>query len=523
MDSFVEGVKRPCTEPVFEAVIYEWRLTNVDMEHPLFDITYVGQTCRGGMTGEKALQERTKRHERDSTGHDGDLGLHAMIRDYGMEVFTVTILETYSGTYEEAHAWADERERALIEERGGMLQDMDEMPEGGQTLNLTKGGQGDTTGHWELIQVKSNLKWSRVVQPALETYYASNGDLRIPKSYATHDGVKLGQIVKKIRFTRLFVRHHPERLTWLEERGWVENERDATWEQDIQPELEKFFLEHRHLNIPQRYQTGGIKLGLFVSNVRANLEEYSKKHPERMAWLQERGWIDNANNAAWEKIRESLDNYFTVHGNLNVSQRYVTEDGFKLGHIVNDMRSGYCYVRGRPDRVEFLEERGWVWNIKDDYWERVLVPEFMTYYSRHGNLRIPRNFVSENDIKLGSIVHTIRNQKCWVSGYPERTQWLLDLGFVQNTQEEAWLNFKEELVEYLEKHKTFSVPVSFQTKRGYYLRQQIQNVRNSHLHCFIKNHPDRAKFLYNLGFKMNTQDPVKNERIWASLLPPPES
>ena len=179
----------------------------------------------------------------------------------------------------------------------------------------------------------------------------------MPQSYTVPDGFPLGQLVSNIRSQHDYIKGHPERRTWLQERGWVENELDAKWE-DVQRYLGAYFDKNGDLRVPQSYTVpDGFPLGQLVSNIRSQ-HDYIKGHPERRTWLQERGWVENELDAKWEDVQRYLQAYFDKKGDLRVPRSYTVPDGFPLGQLVSHIRSRHDYIKGHPERRTWLKAHG---------------------------------------------------------------------------------------------------------------------------------------------------------------------
>ena len=281
--------------PLINAVIYQWCLDHIDPDHPLFQTSYFGQTVRAGLTTQEAFNARTAAHKSEAARDPKDVGIHWAIQAFGFDAFTVRVLETKCLPPVEARAWANAREIALIAEHGGVMRDREPDTPIRQTFNLQQGGQGDPKAVWDAIEARSGVKW-RKAQFYLQEYYDGPGEkkhLRVPESYKAPDGFALGKVVHSIRSQHHYVKGHPERLAWLQERGWVANERDAKWE-DVQSYLQEYYDgpgEKKHLRVPQSYKApdDGFALGVVVDSIRQR-HVYVKGHPERLAWLKERGF-----------------------------------------------------------------------------------------------------------------------------------------------------------------------------------------------------------------------------------------
>jgi len=418
--------KRKCSAQPVNAVIYEWCLDRIERNHPLFHVSYIGQVVRPGMTAQAAFEVRTRQHVCDAARKAKELGLHWAIQTFGVDAFTVCIVETNRLPYVEAIAWANEREIALIAQRGGPMRDREPDNSIRQTLNLTAGGRGDPGAVWQSIEIRSETRW-RKAQTYLSAYYNEHGNLRVPTAYTSPDGFRLGELVKGTRTCGYYVNGRCDRLAWLEQRGWVVNEFTAKWK-DAQSYLQAFYNEHNHLRVPKAYITSdGVKLGYLVSKIRSE-GMYVKGHADRLTWLKKRGWVANTHDAMWETAQSYLQAFYNEHKHLRVSQNYKAQDGFKLGKLVQSIRTRGIYVNVNRDRLLWLKERGWVANVYDTMWETAQT-YLQAFYNEHKHLIVPSAYIITDDFNLGRLVSSIRNRGSHVRGHPERLMWLKAHGF----------------------------------------------------------------------------------------------
>lgn len=189
----------PPDDPWYTAVIYEAHLEHVDPEKPLWRVPYIGQVVRVG-TAEQNFEKRKRQHETKATRDSKDLGFHAIIGMYGADKIAWRIVSSKSGRRSEVQAWANAEEIRLIGEHGGVLRDMDAKLQ--QTLNLTKGGQGDPAVVWAGIEARRRRALAKF-KAAMEAYVAEHGSALVPKAYVDDDGYRLGAQLNKFRQGRM--------------------------------------------------------------------------------------------------------------------------------------------------------------------------------------------------------------------------------------------------------------------------------------------------------------------------------
>ena len=75
------------------------------------------------------------------------------------------------------------------------------------------------------VDSEPDAHWEDVMY-AFEEFHSTHGHLRVPRN-AVVNGIRLGQLVNRIRTHHCFVQSHPERAQWFYEHGFVMHTRDA--------------------------------------------------------------------------------------------------------------------------------------------------------------------------------------------------------------------------------------------------------------------------------------------------------
>lgn len=176
-------------------------------------------------------------------------------------------------------------------------------------------------------------RWEENYLCALK-YYQQNGNLRVPASYKTADGVALGEWIRKLRELRAGkIAGRPlteQQIKRLDAIGmeWG-SPHDALWEAAYNA-AKHYYAQHGHLEVDKDYSTvDGIFLGRWLyeqrKKYRAGAKTLTKERIERL----------NAIGMQWE-IRDSWDyrynlaqQYLQAHG--NIPGTYVTEEKVWLG------------------------------------------------------------------------------------------------------------------------------------------------------------------------------------------------
>ena len=114
--------------------------------------------------------------------------------------------------------------------------------------------------------------------PKLKAYYEKNKDLRVP----TNDP-DLGTIVSGIRSRKAFL-WHADFKAWLDEHGFVYDERMRRLEEGVWPKFKAYYEKNKHLRVPQ----SDPDLGKIVRDIRS--KNCFLWHADFKAWLDEHGF-----------------------------------------------------------------------------------------------------------------------------------------------------------------------------------------------------------------------------------------
>lgn len=105
----------------------------------------------------------------------------------------------------------------------------------------------------------------------------------------------------------------------------------------------------------------------------------------------------------WDRYYAQAAQYYAKAGNLDVKISYVTEDGFRLGIWLNNIRQyrqhGSRVLNSRRQRQ--LEQIGMIWDKLSFKWERGYQAA-RQYFKENGNLNVPADFVAADGFRLGS-------------------------------------------------------------------------------------------------------------------------
>ena len=186
-------------DPWYTMVIYRAWLERADPEEPLWRTPYFGQAVRSG-TAEENFKDRKREHELKSARDDKDLGFLAVIGRFGPDAIAWEIVASKSGPRTAMRECANAEEKRLIAENGGVLRDMDDRLK--QTLNLTKGGQGDARAVWAAIDARHRHALTKFKR-SMEKYVAEHGTALVPHVFVDANKYPLGVALSSFRQGRM--------------------------------------------------------------------------------------------------------------------------------------------------------------------------------------------------------------------------------------------------------------------------------------------------------------------------------
>ena len=324
--------------------------------------------------------------------------------------------------------------------------------------------------------------WDRMFAEA-KKYYEQYGNLEVPKRYKTAEGYSLGSWImtqRKVRRGEQFGVLGEDRIKQLEEIGMVwESCRDFSWRK-YHAAAKKYFVEHGDLKVPVQYVQDGVKLGVWISNLRTYRKigaQTSYLTEERVAALNDLGMVWNVRDVLWERGFAAAEAHYARYGNLEVPVHYVSADGTKLGVWLNNLRSVYKgNIRGRrlaQEQIDALNAIGMTWqNKQETAWERGYA-HAQAYYATQGNLSVPTAYKTENGYALGKWLMRQRENKRNLS--QECIAKLDMLGFVwqkPNSWEFRYLLVKK----YYDEHGNAKVPADY-VVNGVWLNKWLSEQR----------------------------------------------
>ena len=213
----------------------------------------------------------------------------------------------------------------------------------------------------------------------------------------------------------------PEQLNCLNELGFVW--KIVNWELGYK-HLVTYKEDFGDCLVPMSFKSSQFNLGSWVNKQRLKKDKLTT---ERLDQLSELGFVwgpmGRTNDLHWEDFLKYLVIYKEEFGDCLVPSPFTFND-YDLGSWVNKQRLRKDKLK--PQRLESLNELGFVWDISNAQWEDGF-KYLATYKEEFGDCLVPISFQS-NVYRLGGWVSKQRGQKERLT--PERIKRLNDLGFV---------------------------------------------------------------------------------------------
>ncbi|MBQ8076564.1 MAG: Helicase associated domain protein [Oscillospiraceae bacterium] len=251
-----------------------------------------------------------------------------------------------------------------------------------------------------------DLAWERNYLAA-KAYYEKNGNLLPPRNYVDENGVPLGLWVMTMRTCRANHKTSkvtPERIAKLDAIGMVWNNLvSEQWEKNYL-EAAEYFRQHGDLRVPGRYVTpSGIKLGNWIVHLRLARKgraPYSLTQ-EQIARLDLIGMVWDAIEDSWNTGYQEAKTYYLQNHTLKIPAQYTTPSGFSLGVWISKQRVRLKKGQIPQDQIDLLNAIGMYWDVHSEKWQE-MYSFAESYYSSHGDLKIPRNYRTPSGARLDS-------------------------------------------------------------------------------------------------------------------------
>ncbi len=254
----------------------------------------------------------------------------------------------------------------------------------------------------------------------LRAFKAIHGHCNVPDSWSENQ--KLGNWVHNQRAFRKKRQLSEDRIQRLDEIGLVWDSRDVSWE-EMFAALVIYRENNGHCNVPHLCSKNP-KLGKWVHKQRQKRRN-NQLSEEQIRRLDQIGLIWNPSDLAWEEKFAELLTYKKINGHCNVPNHWSKNQ--QLGEWVANQRAFRKKGKLSEDRIQRLNQIGFLWDILDALWEEKFA-ELLAYNKINGHCKVPVKG-SENP-QLGSWVDRQRTFRKKGKLSENRIQRLDEIGFV---------------------------------------------------------------------------------------------
>ena len=349
---------------------------------------------------------------------------------------------------------------------------------------------------YEMLEdIKERLltPWEEMYEYA-KIYYEHYNNLEVPRRFMTNDGytyeedgkIRLGQWISSQRQKVPQESDQGHLLTKIGMRFETKKISTLSWEEMY--EYARIYYEHYNdLEVSQKFRTndgytyeedGKIRLGQWIRSQR----QVTSKESEKGYLLIEIGmrFETKRNTLSWEEMYEYAKIYYKHYNNLEVPDRFRTNDGYtyeeygkiRLGNWISSQRQR---LSQQSKRGHLLSEIGMRFETKRNTlsWEETY--EYAKiYYEHYNNLEVPFKFMTndgytpqeEGKIRLGQWISSQRRK---VPPESEQGHLLTEIGMRFETKRNtlSWEEMYEYAKIYYEHYNNLEVPQKFRTNDGY--------------------------------------------------------
>lgn len=199
------------------------------------------------------------------------------------------------------------------------------------------------------------------------------------------------------------------------------------------------------------------------------------------------GRLNDVLTVSWQTMFEQAKKYYSENGDLEVPARFITNDGYSLGHWIYNQRAvrkGQQTGNLSEEQIEKLNSIGMRRDLYTDYsWEKNFNAA-KDYYEKNGHLDVPSRFVTRDGLPLGAWLSSLRT---WESSgiHPKylsakRKKQLESIGMIWSKLDYYWEQNFSEALRYYRKNGDLIVPSNFVTDNGVRLGSWIFRQRKLH-------------------------------------------
>ena len=340
---------------------------------------------------------------------------------------------------------------------------------------------------------RNTLSWEEMYGYA-KIYYEHYNNLEVPQKFRTNDGytyeeygkIRLGQWVKS---QRQVTSQESEKGYLLTKIGMRFGNKNSTLSWKEMYGYAKIYYEHyNNLEVPQKFRTndgytyeedGKIRLGQWISSQRQKVPQESDQG-HLLTKIGMRFETKKISTLSWEEMYEYARIYYEHYNDLEVSQKFRTNDGYtyeedgkiRLGQWIRSQRQ---VTSKESEKGYLLTEIGMRFGSKNSTlgWKE-MYEYAKIYYEHYNDLEVPTRFRTndgytyeeDGKIRLGNWISSQRQR---LSQQSKRGHLLSEIGmrFENKNSTLSWKEMYEYAKIYYEHYNNLEVPFKFMTNDGY--------------------------------------------------------
>ena len=386
----------------------------------------------------------------------------------------------------------------------------------------------------------STLSWKEMYGYA-KIYYEYHNDLEVPYKFRTNDGytyeedgkIRLGNWICS---QRQVTSQESEKGYLLTKIGMRFGNKNSTLSWKEMYGYAKIYYEHYNdLEVPQKFRTndgytyeedGKIRLGQWISSQRQKVPQESDQG-HLLTKIGMRFETKKISTLSWEEMYEYAKIYYEHYNDLEVSQKFRTNDGYtyeedgkiRLGQWIRSQRQ---VTSKESEKGYLLTEIGMRFGSKNSTlgWKE-MYEYAKIYYEHYNDLEVPRKFRTndgytyeeDGKIRLGNWISSQRQR---LSQQSKRGHLLSEIGmrFENKNSTLSWKEMYEYAKIYYEHYNNLEVPFKFMTNDGYTYEENGKIRLGLWIINQRQNIPQKSEKIQALDeIKMNWSPRIQKEEV----------
>ncbi|MEU6720721.1 Helicase associated domain protein [Nonomuraea sp. NPDC046802] len=171
-----------------------------------------------------------------------------------------------------------------------------------------------------------------------------------------------------------------------------------------------------------------------------------------------------AGTHSWEELYGAAASYRAQHGDLLVHAAWKSPSQLPVGSWINYLRKLYKDKLLAPEWIDRMNALGMVWDVLELNRQRTLA-ELRKYKKKYGDLRVPRNFTTDDDLPypLGPIVNNLRGRRTAGKLDDDYEAELTAEGMIWHVFDQDFEQFLTDLKDYKKANGALEVPQKCRT------------------------------------------------------------